>query len=85
MGTYMLDTTTLSDLMREHPQVEAHIVQLAPLDRVCINTIVRGEVRYGLARMAQGRKRRNLEAKANQLFAALPCEPVMDASSGIQR
>ena len=80
MGTYMLDTTTLSDLMREHPQVEARIARLSPPDRVCINTIVRGEVRYGLARMAQGRKRRNLEAKANQLFAVLPCESIPEAA-----
>jgi tRNA(fMet)-specific endonuclease VapC len=30
--------------------------------------------------MAQGRKRRSLEAKANQLFAVLPCEPIPEAA-----
>jgi tRNA(fMet)-specific endonuclease VapC len=80
MGIYMLDTTILSDLMREHPQVAARIARLSPPDQVCINTIVRGEVRYGLARMVQGRKRRNLEAKAQQIFAVLPCEPLPEAA-----
>ena len=77
---YMLDTTTFSDLMREHPQVEARIAQLAPTDRICINTIVRGEVRYGLERMARDRKRRRLEAKASQLFTVLLCEPIPEAA-----
>ena len=35
-----------------------------------------GEILFGLARLAQGRRRAELEAKAQRLFMALPCEPV---------
>ena len=35
-------------------------------------TIARGEILFGLKRLAPGRRRR----KAGRLFAVLPCEPV---------
>ena len=41
-----------------------------------ICTIARGEILFGLGRLAQGRRRAELEAKAQNLFAALPCEPI---------
>jgi hypothetical protein len=34
-----------------------------------------GEVLFGLERLAQGRRRTELETKAGKLFAILPCEP----------
>ena len=46
-----------------------------------INTITRGgEILFGLGRLAQRRRRAELEAKAQTLFAALPCEPIPPAA-----
>lgn len=66
-------------MMQRHPKVRARVVSLAPEDRLVICTVVRGEVLYGLERMPQGKKRRDLEAKAMSLFAAIPCEAVLEA------
>jgi tRNA(fMet)-specific endonuclease VapC len=45
-------------------------------DQVIICSIVRGEIVFGLHRLAPGRRRSELEEKARKLFAVLPCEPV---------
>jgi len=65
--------------MQRHPKVRARVASLAPEDRMVICTIVRGEVLYGLERTPQGKRRRDLEAKAVSLFAAIPCEPILEA------
>lgn len=63
-------------LMREHPQLDARLATIASTDRVMICSIVRGEIRYGIERLPQGKRRQELETKATKLFAVLPCEPV---------
>ena len=68
--------------MQQHPKVRARVASLAPEDRLIICTIVRGEVLYGLERMPQGKKRRDLEAKAASLFSALLCEPILETVGG---
>lgn len=45
-------------------------------DRVVICTITRGEILFGLERLAPGRRRTELQRKAVSLFAVLPCEPI---------
>src|SRR2546426_4585040 len=77
---FLLDTTAFSDLMREHPKVDAHLASVSSMDRVVICAIVRGEIRYGIERLPQGKRRQELEAKAANLFAVLPCEPVPEAA-----
>ena len=52
-------------------------------DRVVICTIARGEILFGLGRLAQGRRRAELEAKAQKLFAVLPCEPIPPAAGDL--
>ena len=66
--------------MREHPQVDAHLASASSTERVIICAVVRGEIRYGIERLPQGRRRQELEAKATKLFAILPCEPVPEAA-----
>lgn len=73
---FLLDTNAFSDLMREHPQLAGRLVALAPTDRIVICSVVRGEIRYGIERLPQGRRRQELETKAAKLFAVLPCESV---------
>jgi tRNA(fMet)-specific endonuclease VapC len=75
---FLLDTNAFSDLMREHPQLDARLATIASTDRVMICSIVRGEIRYGIERLPQGKRRQELETKATKLFAVLPCEPVSE-------
>ena len=74
--TYLLDTNAFSDLMREHPQMDARLASVSSVHRVVICSVVRGEIRYGIERLPQSKRRQELEAKAVSLFASLPCEPV---------
>ena len=73
---FLLDTNAFSDLMREHSQLDARLAALASTDRVLICSVVRGEIRYGIERLPQSKRRQELETKAAKLFAVLPCEPV---------
>ena len=66
--------------MREHPKMDAHLASASPAERVMICSVVRGEIRYGIERLPQGRRRQELEAKATKLFAILPCQPVPEAA-----
>jgi uncharacterized DUF497 family protein len=52
--------------MREHPKMDAHLVSASPAERVIICSVVRGEIRYGIERLPQGRRRQELEAKATK-------------------
>lgn len=81
MATYLLDTTAFSLLVRRDAAVQAQIASLAATDTLVLCSIVRGEVLYGLERMADGRRRRDLETKIGTLFAAIPCEPVPEAAA----
>lgn len=72
----MLDTNAFSDLMREHPKMDDRLDELADKDQVVICTIVRGEIRFGIERLPHGKRRQELDAKASNLFAVIPCEPV---------
>lgn len=80
MAVYLLDTTIFSFLMSQHPRLRAQVASLTSTDRLIICSIVRGEIRYGLERMASGRRREALETRAAYLFAAVPCEPIPEAA-----
>jgi tRNA(fMet)-specific endonuclease VapC len=46
---YMLDTNTVSHLLRMHPAVARRVVA-APITSLCISAITQGELLFGLAR-----------------------------------
>ena len=73
---YLLDTNAMSALMRADVRMASWLSSIGADDRVAICTITRGEVLFGLERLAQGRRRTELETKAGKLFAILPCEPL---------
>jgi tRNA(fMet)-specific endonuclease VapC len=62
--------------MDANPQADARVAELQPTDLLLTCVVVRGEVLYGLARMAPGRRRLDFEARAANLFSRVPCEPV---------
>ncbi len=49
MKPYMLDTNTVSHLIRKHPGV-AHRLVSAPMASICISAITEGELLFGLAK-----------------------------------
>jgi tRNA(fMet)-specific endonuclease VapC len=78
---YLLDTTTFSELMRDHPKVASRITALVPAERVCICTIVRGEILYGLEQLPTGRRQAELSARAAGLFPTLRCESIPESAA----
>jgi tRNA(fMet)-specific endonuclease VapC len=46
---YMLDTNTISHLVKQHPNVSRHVVGV-PTASLCMSAITAGELLYGLAR-----------------------------------
>lgn len=46
---YMLDTSTVSHLVKQHPNVAQHVIAV-PMASLCISAITAGELLYGLAR-----------------------------------
>jgi len=77
---YLLDTNVMSGLMREDARLESWLSSIGVDDRVVICSITRGEILFGLERLAQGRRRTELEEKALQFFEVLPCEPIPPAA-----
>jgi predicted nucleic acid-binding protein len=78
--TYLLDTSVISALMRADPGMATWLSSIGADDRVVTCTIARGEILFGLERLAPGRRRTELEGKARKLFAAIPCEPIPPAA-----
>jgi predicted nucleic acid-binding protein len=58
---YLLDTNTISALMRAEVRMESLLSSIGAEDRVVICTIGRSELLFGLERLAQGRRRTELE------------------------
>jgi tRNA(fMet)-specific endonuclease VapC len=76
---FLLDTTVMSDLIREHPKVTAHLLELNLDDRVFLCSVVRGEIRYGIEKLSPGQRRTDIENKATRLMAVLSSQPISDA------
>jgi tRNA(fMet)-specific endonuclease VapC len=49
MTRYMLDTNTVSHLLKKHPAVARRVVA-APITALCISAITQGELLFGLAK-----------------------------------
>jgi tRNA(fMet)-specific endonuclease VapC len=49
MTRYMLDTNTVSHLLRNHPAVARHVAAM-PITSLCISAITQGELLFGLAK-----------------------------------
>jgi tRNA(fMet)-specific endonuclease VapC len=76
MAAALLDTNALSDLMRDHPKVKTRVGRHP--DPVLTSVIVAGEIRYGLSRLPPGKKRNDLENRAQSILAPMSIEPVVE-------
>jgi len=81
--TYLLDTNAISDLMRRDQRVERWMAGLDPEDRVVTCTIVRGEILFGISKLAQGKRRTELEETGRRFLEAIHCESVPEPAGDI--
>ncbi len=76
MNKYLLETTTCSRLMENNPIVKRRLDSLAESGYPFTIPIVQGEILFGIERLPIGRKRQDLEQRANYLFSELQCDPI---------
>ena len=74
MAVALLETNAVSDLMRDQAQIKARATAFAGQIITC--SIVRGEIRFGIDRMAAGKKKNDLEKRALVVFTSIRCEPI---------
>lgn len=55
MKRYMLDTNTVSHLLKEHPSVARRVVA-APITSLCVSAITAGELLFGLAKRPDAKR-----------------------------
>ena len=73
---YLLDTSTMSDLMAADPRTSSRLRAVSPSDRVITCAIVKGEIQFGISRLAAGKRRAALEQTAADLLSRIPPEAV---------
>ncbi len=67
----VLDTNVVPELMRAAPSDDVVAwVQAQPAARLCATSVTVAEIRYGIARLPDGRRRASLQAGADDVFAA---------------
>ena len=76
MNKYLLDTSTCSLLMKDNPRVRGRLDSLTESDYHFTCPIVKGEILFGIGRLPIGKRRQDLEQRANELFADVQCDPI---------
>jgi tRNA(fMet)-specific endonuclease VapC len=72
---YLLDTNTVSYLIKRHPQVTQHLLAV-PMHSVCISAITAGELAFGLAKRPEAV---TLKAAVNEFLRRVEVLPWDDA------
>ena len=72
---YLLDTNTVSHLIKRHPQVTQHLLAV-PMHSVCISAITAGELAFGLAKRPEAVA---LKATVNEFLRRVEVLPWDDA------
>ncbi len=77
---YLLDTNAISALMRKRPEIRARLSSLGASHGIVTCPIVRGEILFGVEKLPDGRRRRELAERAASAFAEVACESVPEAA-----
>ena len=77
MPAVLLDTNAISDFMTDHPVFRAHVLNHP--DPILTSVIALGEIRYGLDRLPDGKKRTDLERRAKLTLSKIPSEEVTES------
>jgi tRNA(fMet)-specific endonuclease VapC len=62
--------------MREDAKMASWLSSVGTGDLIVVCPVTRGEVLFGLERLTAGKRRSDLEMKAQRVLAALACEPI---------
>lgn len=84
MRRYMLDTNTVSQLLKGQPNVTQHVVSV-PMTSLCISAITEGELLFGLAKRPDSKR---LHAAVRELLKrvdVLPWDSVAAEHYGMVR
>ena len=69
----VLDTNVVSELMRPKPEAAVlSWLQQSSGDGLYTTTVTVAAIRYGIARLAEGRRKQSLHQAADEIFAAFP-------------
>ena len=71
MMQYMLDTNTVSHLIRAHPGVKRRVVEL-PMGHLCISSTTAGELIFGLAKRTDAKRLHNAAREFLKRVEVLP-------------
>ena len=69
--------------MKDNPKVKGRLNSLTESDYPFISPIVKGEILFGIARLPAGKRKQDLQQKADELFTAVPCDPIPENVSDV--
>lgn len=78
MTRYLLDTNTVSQLVRGHPGVTARVVAVSMAD-MCLSAVTEGELAFGLAKRPEARR---LQTAVRELLRRIEVLPWDSAAAG---
>jgi len=84
MRRYMLDTNTVSHLIKENPAVVKRIVA-APMASLCISAITEGELLFGLAKRPEAKRLHSAVREFLKRVDVLPWNTVVAERYGAVR
>ena len=84
MSQYMLDTNTVSYLIKRHPVVARRVVA-APIASLCISAITEGELLFGLARRPEATRLQLAVRELLRRVDALPWDSAVAKHYGAVR
>ena len=84
MKRYMLDTNTVSHLIRAHPEVTQRVVSV-PMESLCISSITAAELLFGLAKRPGAKRLHNVVREFLRRVDVLPWDGAIAECSGIVR
>ncbi len=84
MKRYMLDTNTVSHLIKEHPAVSRRVVGVA-MASLCISAITEGELLFGLAKRPDAKRLHIAVGELLRRVDVLPWDSTIAQRYGIVR
>jgi len=84
MTRYMLDTNTVSHLLRGHPVVAQRIVSV-PMTALCISAMTQGELLFGLARRPAAKRLHAAVREFLKRMEVLPWDSAIAERCGTER
>jgi len=84
MTRYMLDTNTVSHLLKKHPAVARRVVAV-PITSLCISAITQGELLFGLARRPDAKALHEVVGEFLRRVDVLPWDSIAAQHYGTAR